>query len=37
VGFLLLGAVLAALWRLAGHERFFARRPLEAVEPTVAE
>jgi amino acid transporter len=37
VGFLLLGAVLMVLWRLAGHERFFGRRPLEAVDPAVAE
>ena len=34
-GFLLLGLVLLVAWRLAGsgHERFFARRPFEAVEP----
>jgi amino acid transporter len=36
VGFLLLGGVLAVLWRLGGHERFFGRRPLEAVHPDVA-
>jgi amino acid transporter len=37
VGFLLLGAVLAMLWRLGGHKRFFARKPLEAVDPAAAE
>ncbi len=36
VGFLLLGAVLLVLWRLGGHERFFERRPFEAVDPAVA-
>jgi hypothetical protein len=36
LGFLLLGAVLAVLWRLTGHERFFSRRPFEAVTPDVA-
>jgi amino acid transporter len=33
VGFLLLGGVILVLWRLAGHERFFSRRPLEAADP----
>jgi amino acid transporter len=37
VGFLLLGAVLVVLWRLAGHDRFFGRKPLEAVDSAVAE
>jgi amino acid transporter len=32
LGFLLLGAVLMGIWRLAGHREFFARRP-EAAEP----
>jgi amino acid transporter len=36
LGFLLLGGVLMVLWRLGGHERFFGRRPLEAVDPEVA-
>ena len=36
VGFLLLGVVLLVLWRLAGHERYFSRRPFEAVDPDVA-
>lgn len=35
LGFLLLGAVILVLWRLAGHERFFSRRPLEAADPEV--
>ena len=36
-GFLLLGAVLMIVWRLAGgSERFFARRPFETVDPAVA-
>ncbi len=35
-GFLLLGAVFMILWRLTGHERFFGRRALEAVDPEVA-
>jgi amino acid transporter len=35
--FLALGAVLVVLWRLGGHERFFSRRPFEAVEPEAAE
>jgi amino acid transporter len=35
--FLLLGAVLLVLWRLAGHEQFFSRRPFEAVPTEVAE
>ena len=33
LGFLLLGGVILVLWRLAGHERFFSRRPLEAADP----
>ncbi|MGI8478978.1 MAG: APC family permease [Gaiellaceae bacterium] len=36
MGFLLLGLVLLALWRLGGHERFFARHAFEAVDPAVA-
>jgi amino acid transporter len=36
LGFLLLGVVLEVLWWLAGHDRFFKRRPLEAVDPNVA-
>jgi len=36
LGFLLLGFVLLVLWRLGGHERFFGRRPFEAVDPDVA-
>jgi amino acid transporter len=36
LGFLLLGAILMVLRRLGGHERFFGRRPLEAVDPEVA-
>jgi len=36
LGFLLLGVVLMVLWRLAGHQAFFARRPLEAVDPDIA-
>ncbi len=36
MGFLLLGGVLLVLWRLGGHERFFGRRPFEAVDPAVA-
>src|SRR5215216_84435 len=32
VGFLALGLVLMAIWRLAGHREFFGRRP-EAAEP----
>jgi amino acid transporter len=35
-GFLLLGVLILALWRLAGNERFFRRRPFERVDPTVA-
>ena len=35
LGFLLLGAVLMVLWRLAGHERFFSRRP-ETVDAELA-
>jgi len=35
VGFLLLGAVLMGIWRLAGHREFFARRR-EAAEPEAA-
>jgi amino acid transporter len=36
VGFLVLGVVLLVLWRLGGNERYFARRPFEAVDPDVA-
>jgi amino acid transporter len=36
VGFLLLGVVLLVLWRLTGHERYFGRKPFEAVDPDVA-
>jgi amino acid transporter len=36
VGFLLLGAVLMVLRRLGGHQRFFGRKALEAVDPDVA-
>ena len=36
MGFLLLGFVLLVLWRLGGNERFFGRRPFEAVDPAVA-
>jgi len=35
VTFLALGVVILVLWRLGGHERFFARRPFEAVDPAV--
>ena len=36
-GFMLVGVVLLVLWRLLGsHERFFGRRPFEAVDPEVA-
>lgn len=35
MGFLLLGVLLLVLWRLRGHERFFGRRPFEAVDPHV--
>jgi amino acid transporter len=37
LGFLLLGVVVLILWRLAGHERFFSRRPLEAADPQAVE
>jgi amino acid transporter len=36
LGFLFLGVVFMILWRLGGHERFFGRKPLEAVDPEVA-
>ena len=36
IGFLLLGLVLLAIWRLGGHERFFGRKAFEAVDPQVA-
>lgn len=36
LGFLLLGVLFVILWRLGGHERFFGRKPLEAVDPEVA-
>lgn len=35
VGFLLLGVIFMILWRVAGNERFFGRRP-ETVDPDVA-
>ncbi len=35
MGFMLFGLVLLTLWRLGGHERFFGRRPFEAVDPAV--
>ncbi len=37
MGFLLFGVVLMVLWRLGGNERFFGRRPFEAVDPAVAK
>jgi amino acid transporter len=37
LGFLLLGVVFMILWRLGGHERFFGRKALEAVDPEVAK
>jgi amino acid transporter len=37
MGFLLLGAVLLVVWRFLGHERFFGRRPFEAVDPAIAD
>ena len=36
MGFLLLGFVLLVVWRFLGHERFFGRRPFEAVDPAIA-
>jgi amino acid transporter len=36
MGFLLLGFVLLVLWKLAGNERFFGRKPFEKVDPIVA-
>ena len=36
IGFLLLGGVLLVLWRLAGNEAFFGRKPFEAVDPRLA-
>jgi amino acid transporter len=36
LAFLLLGAILMVLRRLAGAEQFFGRQPLEAVDPDVA-
>jgi amino acid transporter len=36
MGFLLLGLVLLVVWKLLGNERFFGRRPFEAVDPAVA-
>jgi len=35
MGFLLLGAILLALWRLGGNERLFDRKGLETVDPRV--
>jgi hypothetical protein len=37
IGFILLGFVLLIVWRLRGNERFFGRRPFEAVDPALAE
>jgi amino acid transporter len=37
MGFILLGVVLLIVWRLLGNERFFGRRPFEAVDPAVAK
>jgi hypothetical protein len=37
VGFLAFGCALLVLWRLAGHERFFGRKPFEMVDTDVAE
>lgn len=36
MGFLLLGGLLLVLWRLRGNERFFGRKPFEAVDPAIA-
>jgi hypothetical protein len=36
MGYLLLGLVLLVVWRFLGHERFFGRRPFEAVDPAIA-
>jgi hypothetical protein len=36
LGFLVLGGVLMAIWRAAGHREFFARRPEAAAEPAIA-
>jgi amino acid transporter len=36
LGFLLLGVLAMIAWRLTGHERFFGRKALEAVDPEVA-
>lgn len=36
IGFLLLGVVFMALWRLGGHRDFFGRPSFEAVDPDVA-
>jgi amino acid transporter len=36
LGFFALGVVFMIFWRLSGHERFFGRSPLEAVDPDVA-
>ena len=35
--FLILGGALVVLWRLGGHERFFSRRPFEAVQPEAVD
>ena len=35
LGFLVLGGLLAVVWRLGGHESFFGRRR-ETVDPEVA-
>ena len=37
LGFLLLGVVILILWRIAGHERFFSRKPLEAADPELVK
>jgi amino acid transporter len=37
MGFILLGVVLLIIWRFMGNERFFGRKPFEAVDPAVAK
>jgi amino acid transporter len=37
LGFLLMGVVLMAIWRLAGHREFFARRPEAAARESVED
>ena len=36
IGFILIGVVLLIGWRLRGNERFFGRKPFEAVDPAIA-